>query len=102
MICKTGVKAFGIRTELLFALYIADGVYKDVTNKEVTITSLNDGRHSRTSLHYAGCAADLRINDVDSNLWETLRKDIAKRLTNEYDVILESDHIHLEFQPKGE
>lgn len=102
MICKTGVKLIGVHPQTFFAIYVADQVYQSVTNKEVTVTSCNDSNHSRTSLHYAGYAVDLRIKDVDKALWETLRTEIAKRLTDEYDVILESNHIHIEYQPKGE
>jgi hypothetical protein len=101
MKCKSGVKFLGVHPQIFVAIYVADEVYKNVTNKEVTVTSCNDSLHSRTSLHYTGYAVDLRINDVAEDLWETLRTEIAKRLTDEYDVLLESNHIHIEYQPKG-
>lgn len=87
----------GIRPELVLALQIVNDVYKSF-NKELVITSIYDGDHSDTSLHYTGCAVDLRIYaDLDN---EKLRTEIERVLNIDYDVILESNHIHLEYQPR--
>lgn len=82
---------------LWIGLTIANEVYKEF-GKELVWTSADDGRHGLTSLHYNGDAADLRIySDIDN---EALRAEIKARLNIDYDVLLEGNHIHLEFQPR--
>lgn len=99
MLLKSGVKIQGISTELLFALNVAGRVYESYGH-EVTITSLLDGKHSKTSLHYSGNAADLRTRDLGTTSASDVRNSIKERLGIDYDVILETDHIHVEYQPR--
>ena len=99
---KKGVKVFGIRPELILAFQVADPIYSEY-EADVVVTSVRDGRHSYTSLHYIGCAADIRTKNLPNvgNV-EAVAKEIRQALTNEYDIIVERDHIHIEFQPKRE
>ncbi len=99
MILKEGVSIQGISNEMLFGLVVAEGVYKEY-GYELTITSLLDGTHSDTSLHYSGNGGDLRTRDVDEEHRRPIRNDIKSKLGRDYDVILESNHIHMEFQPR--
>lgn len=99
MIFKKGVKVQGIRPELILAIIVADGVYASL-GQELVITSLLDGTHSNTSLHYTGCGVDFRTRFFTQEEAEKARNDISARLTSDYDVILESNHIHLEYQPR--
>lgn len=94
---KDGVKVHGIRPELLLALQIADAVYRE-RGHSLTVTSLTDGTHSATSLHYAGAAADLRIWGVDEP--HAMALEIGAALGEDYDVLAERTHIHLEYQPR--
>lgn len=98
---KQGVNPFGIKTELSIALQVCDTVYKE-NNSSMVVTSINDSKHSSASLHYNGCAADLRIWDFTSAQASAVVQEIKNALGNnpDYDVILESDHIHIEYQPK--
>jgi len=98
MIFKKGVNPIGIRNELMIALIVADRIWIAYKSRLV-ITSLNDGKHSKTSLHYSGQAADFRIWAIDSH---QLADELSKALGNnpDYDVVVEKDHIHLEWQPK--
>ncbi len=98
---KSGVKPTGLRPEILLAMIIADGVYQK-HGHDLVITSLLDGAHSVTSLHYAGCAADLRTiaANIPGSTIDAIAADIRKALSGDYDVIVEPDHIHLEFQPR--
>ncbi len=98
---KSDVKATGFRAEMLLALIIADGVYQK-HGHGLVITSLLDGAHAKTSLHYAGCAADLRTiaANIPKSTIDAIAADIRKALTVDYDVIIEPDHIHLGFQPR--
>lgn len=93
---KKGVRLHGIRPELVLALGIADQVYADLDYATV-VTSVIDGKHMRTSLHYTGGAFDIRVT---KNHGEALRQRIAHALGEDFDVVLEEAHIHVEWQPK--
>ena len=97
---KAGVKATGIRPELTLAILIAAGVYEE-HDTPLVVTSLVDSKHSATSLHYAGAAVDLRTRNLPSSADPAMiAREIKSRLTVDYDVIAEKDHIHLEWQPR--
>ena len=89
----------GMRTELLAALNVADNIWRDF-GQELWVTSIADGKHSTTSLHYAGSAADLRshyfLPDVKRKVCNALKRALPK----DFDVVQEPTHIHLEFQPR--
>lgn len=89
----------GMRPELILAIMVADGVYASL-GQELVITSLLDGTHSNTSLHYTGCAVDFRTRYFKPGEAEKARNDISGRLTSDYDVILEKNHLHVEYQPR--
>ena len=96
-----------LRPQLLLALIVADQVYAKHGCEECVITSLNDGGHSVTSLHYAGAAADLRVRDLVAAQIDpdAVAMEISQRLNIHYDVIYEGHgtpnaHIHVEYQPR--
>lgn len=62
------------------------------------ITSINDGRHMPKSKHYEGHAFDVRIWWLTDQLRCTGA--IAEKLGPDFDVVLEKDHIHIEYDPK--
>ena len=95
---KAGVLFRGVKPELLLGLSIADGYYAREGHNEMVITSLVDGKHSVASLHYVGYAADLRIWNIDDI--GIFTDGLSTELGSEFDVILETDHIHIEYQPK--
>ena len=99
---KRGVKAIGLRPELLLGLMVADAVWSS-NGQDMVITSLNDSDHSRTSLHHSGQGGDLRIRYFDDSVKMKVADELRDALGNspDYDVVLEADHIHLEYQPKG-
>lgn len=100
MMIKPGVRIFGIRPEIVVALSVADGVYREAVQREMVVTSVIDGQHMDGSLHYAGAAADLRTHDLtEAQAWG-ITELLKLRLGGDFDVILEADHIHIEFQPK--
>lgn len=96
---KPGVRVDGIQPELLIALAVADGVYREITGAGCTVTSVRDGSHSVRGMHPAGLAADLRTRDVPATERSTIQQHLAAALGDDYDVVLEADHIHLEFDP---
>lgn len=98
---KPGVRVLGMRPELVLALTIVRAVYEaHGAGASCTITSVVEGTHTRASLHYTGCAADLR-RPPQAGLAAVIVEAAKAALGDDYDVILEADHIHLEFQPKA-
>jgi hypothetical protein len=65
----------------------------------LVITSGTDGSHMNGSKHYTGEALDVRISNLSKAEIVLVMSLIRKRLGSDYDVILEKDHIHLEFDP---
>ncbi len=96
---KPGARIRHCNPEILWAGNVAAWVY-DKAGQELVITSGTDGSHSRSSRHYQGDALDLRTwyFDPEKRLW--VRDAIAERVGPDFDVVLESNHIHMEYDPK--
>lgn len=97
---KSGVKLTGLQPELIIGLIVCKSVY-DKFGFELVITSGLEGNHSRKSLHYTGQAVDLRTRSMSKSTQERVIYEIRKRLTEDFDVVLEATHIHIEYQPKN-
>jgi len=93
-VCLIGVQPVMARGAMKLA-----GVYRQRGYFPV-ITSAVDGVHSPTSLHYRGLALDFRTRTVPADERQALRDAIAKALGPDFDVVLESDHLHVEWDPK--
>lgn len=63
-------------------------------------TSGEDSVHGARSLHPSGNAADLRTFHIPEPLRQGFTTGLAVALGVEYDVVLEKDHIHMEYDPK--
>jgi len=96
---KHGVSVAGVRPEIVLAMQITASVLQEMGEKLV-VTSCLEGRHERNSLHYAGLAFDLRTRTLKVDPSEVTGR-LREALGPEYDVVLEPDHIHVEFQPEG-
>lgn len=96
---KPGVRITGMRPEILLAAVAAERVY-DKAGFEFTITACVDGKHTTGSLHYAGAAIDIRTRHVPADKLPNILSQIKECLAADFDVLRESDHIHIEFQPK--
>lgn len=92
MTIKPGVQLRTMSSQILLAIIEADRLL----GGSLVVTSVSDGKHSAGSLHYVGLAADLRLPADPPGFVGRLRA----ALGDEYDVVLEGDHIHIEFQPK--
>lgn len=99
MFLKPGVRIHGIAPEMVVALMAADGVYR-ANGAELVVTSVADGVHSRGSKHYIGHAVDLRTRHIKPQVAVKVRNELAEALGADFDVVLEGDHIHVEFDPK--
>lgn len=93
---KEGVRLLGIRPELVMAVFIVERIY-DEAGWTLIVTSVVDGQHMRNSLHYVGAAFDFNPPQRDVAHFRAL---IANALGSDYDVVIESDHMHIEWQPE--
>ena len=93
-----------LRREIRRALNAIEHVYRDVAGHEAVITSTTEGTHSPGSLHYAGQAVDVALPGTHGMTSTASPQDIAKALRSllgpNYDVVVERDHIHVEYDPK--
>ena len=96
---KSGVKAAGLKPEILLAICEAREVYREL-DAELVITSLLDGQHMKGSLHYKGLAVDLRTRHLSKADRGIAAQRLRVALGPEYDVVLEGSHIHIEHDPK--
>lgn len=96
---KTGVKMERLQPQIILGLLVASFVYKEF-GYDTVITSLSDGIHGLSSLHYSGAAVDLRTRTVATKDISSIVNYIRSALGSDFDVILESDHLHIEYQPK--
>lgn len=80
-------------------MLVAEDVYDDF-GQEAVVTSLMDGKHKHNSKHYTGEAVDLRTFYFSTEEKEEVANILSDELGSDYDVVLESDHIHCEYDPK--
>lgn len=96
---KPGASVEGLKIEAFIAWVVAGDVYA-FHGAECWLTSGVDGVHGVNSKHGSGYAVDIRISNIpDSVAAAKIRNKIAENLGPEYDVVLEPDHIHMEFDP---
>lgn len=95
---KFGVSLKGLQPEALLGLVVAEQLFSSL-GEQLVVTSVSDGKHSNNSLHYKGQAFDLRIWNLHNvaAIFKALEEGL-KPLG--FDVILEDDHLHLEYDPK--
>ena len=96
MLVKAGVDISRLRRPIRKVLNKLDEIYRKY-GYELVITSTYEGNHSPGSLHYANLAIDIRAPKKDR---EKLYKEIKEVLSDDYDVVLERTHIHIEYDPK--
>ena len=101
MITKPGVSVTGLQPEALYGLIVVREVFRE-HNCEMTVTSVTDGTHSAGSLHYVGHAFDLRLYNIPQAKLDAVIARCRERLPGSFDVVVESDHIHIEHQPKAQ
>lgn len=95
---KPGVRPLGIKPEILLAIMVAE---RALLPNELVITSLMDGTHNRASEHYTGMAFDFRTRDLGETRAKEVAHTIGANLGTDYDVVLETDHCHVEYDPKS-
>jgi len=93
---KPGVNIAGLRPEIVVALIAAESVFGD---RGVVVTSAKDGKHRDHSRHYLGQAIDIRTRHLTDKQKKEFAELLQVRLGDDFDVVLESSHMHLEFDP---
>jgi hypothetical protein len=66
-----------------------------------TITSGSDGTHMEGSRHPDGNALDYRTNHLTDAQKSTITAACKEALGENFDVVLEADHLHVEYDPKA-
>ena len=87
-----------VQPEINNAIAVCAMVY-GVAGTHLVGTSLMDGKHSQRSLNYKGLAVDICIRNLSIDPKEIIRP-LQQALGEDYDVVLESDHIHVEYEEK--
>lgn len=93
---KNTVDLHGIQPETIIAVIVSNDVYARLGH-ECVVTSCLDSQHRSGTLHKHGFAVDLRTKHIPTEKQSALASEIATRLGPQFDVILESDHLHIEF-----
>ena len=94
---KMGVSVYDLRDEMRRALNKIEDCY-NVEGLEAVITSTTGGVHMPSSLHYVGRAVDVR-KPPETKLDRIVRC-LRDKLGKNFDVVVEHDHIHIEYDPK--
>lgn len=96
MLIKAGVDISRLRPKIRKKLTQLNYVMKKYGEMELIITSTYEGDHSPGSLHYANLAIDIRkpVRNGKIKDW------ITETLGDDFDVVVEKKHIHIEYDPK--
>ena len=96
---KPGVSIIGVKPETVLGIAVAGSVF-NAFGYDLIVTSVTEGRHGNGSLHFPGFAFDCRRRHIQSKDVGSISASLKEALGPEFDVVLESDHWHIEFQPK--
>ncbi|MGE5486501.1 MAG: hypothetical protein ACM3ZB_01615 [bacterium] len=99
LLLKPGVRIAGLRPETVLAVVTAERILEEM-GVDCVITAALDGKHTAGSLHYSGAAVDIRSRELAPDDLKKLVARLRECLGEDFDVVLEIDHVHLEFQPK--
>lgn len=96
MLLKLGVDISRLADPMRQALNKIENIFQ-ANGMEPVITSTYEGTHSPSSFHYVNRAVDLRLPHT------SVRNKVVSELKAAlpgFDVVLESNHIHVEYDPK--
>jgi hypothetical protein len=99
MSIKADVSIAKLTPQMAVAHTIVAAVFKQ-HGYECIITSGDDGKHSANSLHYEGKALDFRTRHLLPSDKAAIAEQVARALGDNFDVVLERTHLHVEYDPK--
>ncbi len=104
MFLKYGVEIADLTKEMHYAMGFVDAVELTLAGHERTCTSGTDSHETRPrSLHNKGLAIDIRTYDLSKEEVDDVFYFLRNHLDPAgFDTVLEKDHLHIEFDPKGE
>ena len=103
---KASIITLTMNPHIVAILEAAERAYAAV-GVPCTVTSGNDSKHMPGSLHYQDRAVDFRTGHhwakplLTKAQVEQVAAAMRKALGQEYDVVLEKDHLHVEHDPAG-
>jgi hypothetical protein len=86
--------------ERLHAVLEYASAWSNLTSIVVDINSIDDKAHGPTTLHHWSLALDLDTDGDRAADLASLHAFLCRYLPHDYDVVLERDHIHVEFDLK--
>ena len=102
MLLKETVTRQGVQPQIFYAIGVAECVYREA-GFACIVTSLTDSHEDRpASLHNKGLAVDFRTRHLTPEAKFKIAGSLKAILDPQgYDVVMEANHIHVEFDPKG-
>jgi len=97
MLVKLGVDISRLERPARRALCVVEECFRDAGCEEPVITSTYEGTHMACSLHYSNKAFDIRL--PARGCVEELLGLLRRRLGDDFDLLMEGDHIHIEYDP---
>jgi hypothetical protein len=94
-----GTNGSGLTPNITNIEETVDRIHQTYANRDAIVTYTTNGRHSERSLHYSGNAIDLRTRDLTREQIAAIVEQLREELGDDYDVIFEGDHIHIEYDP---
>lgn len=98
---NNSVRIEGLHYEIAVRLEAVDLLTQKLCHTQLVITSGNDGKHMIDSLHYQDRAIDIRswyIPPWNSTAYMAGLHDVFPNVL--FDIVVESDHIHIELDPQ--
>ena len=93
---KHNVSLLGMKPEIVVGMMAAQEVCREL-GVDLILTSVTDGKHSKGSRHYSGLAFDMRTRHMKDP--KDAHRRLSEALGEQFDVVLESTHIHVEYDP---
>jgi hypothetical protein len=90
----------GLKPEITLAVLIINEAAHSIIPEIIELSSGTDRKHGPKSLHYVGYAVDFHWHGYTIGDANQLSARLLMALGPRYDVVVESDHIHVEYQPK--
>lgn len=94
-----GASMAGIKPESVIGMLVALSLFNEL-EQPFELSSGLEGKHGRNSLHFVGLAFDISARSIDPLAHGDITRHLVDRLGDEFDVVYERSHWHIEFQPE--